>query len=509
MSDLSSFLEDLGVFVASEQEKLSTSASSTGESTATTAANTATSPSTTSSSSTSSNSTPTQPTSSSSTTTGTSSSVTTTPTTPVQTPVTVVATPTNPPLTTLAPTTPTPEETIVVTVPSSVTMPAQVVVKVEIDASVQLNNVLIDVEIYDSNNNQVAQFFEANQNITAKGNLQYNNNFAPTKAGTYSVSVGIFDSPTSTGGAWGTKHVFTSNLATFTVEAAPAFKPTTTNTSGFYLSTSMQVDQYVASDPQLAAIADVPQGLWVGQWDDLSNSTAFDPSTISGVMASAKEQSTTPIIVIYNVPNRDNGGYSAGGAENEADYESWITELAEALTTPSLVILEPDAISLGVVSYLPDLMAFALSKLKPMHQVYLDGGGSTWNSAQDQAQRLVNNHVAQADGFFANVSGFNKTSDVEAYGNNVLTAMASLGVTGKKFVIDTSRNGVGNPSGQTFNPPNVALGTPTTTKTDESNCAAYLWVKAPGESDGTANGGPSAGTFWQKYADELVSGKWS
>jgi endoglucanase len=27
-----------------------------------------------------------------------------------------------------------------------------------------------------------------------------------------------------------------------------------------------------------------------------------------------------------------------------------------------------------------------------------------------------------------------------------------------------------------------------------------LWIKAPGESDGSCNGGPSAGTWWPEYA---------
>ena len=29
---------------------------------------------------------------------------------------------------------------------------------------------------------------------------------------------------------------------------------------------------------------------------------------------------------------------------------------------------------------------------------------------------------------------------------------------------------------------------------------ANLWVKRPGESDGTCNGGPGAGIFWSDYA---------
>ena len=32
---------------------------------------------------------------------------------------------------------------------------------------------------------------------------------------------------------------------------------------------------------------------------------------------------------------------------------------------------------------------------------------------------------------------------------------------------------------------------------------AFLWVKTPGESDGTCNGGPRAGEWWADYALEL------
>jgi endoglucanase len=33
---------------------------------------------------------------------------------------------------------------------------------------------------------------------------------------------------------------------------------------------------------------------------------------------------------------------------------------------------------------------------------------------------------------------------------------------------------------------------------------AYLWLKKPGESDGTCNGGPKAGEFWLDRALELA-----
>ncbi|MFG2519105.1 glycoside hydrolase family 6 protein [Streptomyces sp. NPDC048527] len=41
---------------------------------------------------------------------------------------------------------------------------------------------------------------------------------------------------------------------------------------------------------------------------------------------------------------------------------------------------------------------------------------------------------------------------------------------------------------------------PPTTLTGDDTLDAYLWIKRPGESDGTCRGGPSAGQWWPQYA---------
>jgi endoglucanase len=67
------------------------------------------------------------------------------------------------------------------------------------------------------------------------------------------------------------------------------------------------------------------------------------------------------------------------------------------------------------------------------------------------------------------------------------------------FVVDTSRNGLGS-NGEWCNPTGRALGRPATGDTGAANVHAYLYVKRPGESDGTCNGGPAAGAWWAEYA---------
>lgn len=66
-------------------------------------------------------------------------------------------------------------------------------------------------------------------------------------------------------------------------------------------------------------------------------------------------------------------------------------------------------------------------------------------------------------------------------------------------MIDTSRNGLGA-TNELFNPPGRALGSPPGVRTGHAQVDAFLWVKNPGESDGTANGGPVAGQWWAEYA---------
>jgi len=74
---------------------------------------------------------------------------------------------------------------------------------------------------------------------------------------------------------------------------------------------------------------------------------------------------------------------------------------------------------------------------------------------------------------------------------------------GAHYVIDTSRNGTGW-HGTWCNAPGAGLGTTPRVATDGTALDALLWVKTPGASDGTCNGGPEAGTWYPDYARALV-----
>ncbi|WP_449385874.1 glycoside hydrolase family 6 protein [Cellulomonas soli] len=117
---------------------------------------------------------------------------------------------------------------------------------------------------------------------------------------------------------------------------------------------------------------------------------------------------------------------------------------------------------------------------------------------QTAANRLNQIGFQYAVGFALNTSNYQTTADSRAYGEQV---SALLG--GKGFVVDTSRNGNGS-NGEWCNPRGRALGDRPALVDDATHLDALLWVKSPGESDGTCNGGPAAGAWWQDVALELA-----
>ena len=121
------------------------------------------------------------------------------------------------------------------------------------------------------------------------------------------------------------------------------------------------------------------------------------------------------------------------------------------------------------------------------------------------AKRLKAAGVAKARGFATNVSNFQSTKNERAYAAKVSKALGKLGVKPKNrhYVIDTARNGRATAGAQWCNPPGQGLGVKPRW-VGGSRLDAYLWVKRPGESDGTCNGGPAAGTWWTEYALGLV-----
>lgn len=58
-------------------------------------------------------------------------------------------------------------------------------------------------------------------------------------------------------------------------------------------------------------------------------------------------QGTLPVLALYDVPGRDCGSYSSGGAQSIAEYQAWIDAVAQGIgDREALIILEPDSLAL-------------------------------------------------------------------------------------------------------------------------------------------------------------------
>jgi endoglucanase len=324
---------------------------------------------------------------------------------------------------------------------------------------------------------------------------------------------------------------------------------------------------------------------------------------VNETVNAAGGQHSVPVLVAYDVPFRDCGQFSAGGALNTADYLAWIDGFARGIgSSKAVVLLEPDG--LGIIPYNTDIngnaewcqpalsgtgltpqaanharyeqISGAVVRLEkqPNVSVYLDGTHSAWLGVGDIAQRLAKAGVASAQGFFLNVSNYQFTQNSVQYGTWISDCIASGNYAGcpnqywnggpdgtaiarllgawngvalsnygvwsdtmsdpalntsginarfstpgtTHFVIDTSRNGLGPwrptasyPDAQDWcNPPGRGLGVRPTADTGNALVDAYLWVKVPGESDGSCNRGVSGSTIdpeWGGITDP-AAGEW-
>lgn len=287
------------------------------------------------------------------------------------------------------------------------------------------------------------------------------------------------------------------------VAAAPKLVVSAPVASKAVTSRSLYVDPYHLSLGRPAAITSQPIARWFGDWN--SDITGEVAEYVNGAAASGQ----LGVIVAYNIPARDCGGYSAGGVGSYEAYRTWIRGLAAGIGQHQvMVVLEPDALA-GMdclnstdqqqrLANLSDAVA-VLSGTGAL--TYIDAGNAVWQSVGTMASRLQQANVAAAQGFSLNVSNFIATSPSASYGAAVAAAIG-----GKHFIIDTSRNGNGPAPGYAWcNPAGRALGIRPTTSVSEPYLDAYLWIKFPGESDGTCNGGPAAGEWFAGHAQELIS----
>jgi endoglucanase len=258
-----------------------------------------------------------------------------------------------------------------------------------------------------------------------------------------------------------------------------------------------------ATADEIDQIADQPIATWL-----TSRSTTASVRTVRAVVDNAAAQGRTPTFVLYNVPDRDCGSYSKGGVTT-AEYVPWVRRVAHAMRgSHAVVLVEPD--SIAQISNCPRLGKDRLPLLRKAVDalsghgltVYLDGGNENRVPIRTMAERLRAAGVDRTQGFFTNVSNFYGVDPERAYAD----ALADRIGGDPHFVIDVSRNGRGW-RGTWCNPEGAGLGQTPRVTGGTTRLDALLWVKTPGLSDGTCNGGPAAGQWWESYALDLVANR--
>jgi cellulose 1,4-beta-cellobiosidase len=336
----------------------------------------------------------------------------------------------------------------------------------------------------------------------------------------------------------------------------PAFADHVRGTAGTYPTLA----------PAMAKVASQPTAVWV-------DSIAAVGKVGSTLDAAAAESSggagpVLSVFVLYDLPNRDCAARSSHGelsAEQGgvARYRNeFIDPIAAAMAAHSsqhaVVLLEPDSLAnLATNAGLSrcaaadgpyrESIAYAIAKLAlPNVDIYLDAAHAGWLGWAANRTKIVAVYrdvlaraggASKVRGFVTNVSNYNvlqgndgkrlepstPTPDELTYVAKLRETLATEGIVGEGFVVDTGRNGrsgIRTKWGHWCNVTGAGLGE-RPRAAPMPGVDAYFWVKPPGDSDGAsdpndpnfdpecgsrdaANGAPVAGQWFPAYFAELV-----
>jgi len=346
--------------------------------------------------------------------------------------------------------------------------------------------------------------------------------------------------------------------------------------AGFYIDPEYvkKVEATVKASPADAALLKKVEAFPTGVWLD----TIAQAGTVSKVLddAAAKEkkagQPLVTVFVVYDLPERDCAAVASNGEltaakDGEKRYaKEYIAKIAAAFKAHPkqriVAIVEPDSLAniatnLSVAKcataepIYKHLIATAVRELAmPNVALYLDAahaGWLGWTGNRTKIVKIYADVLAEAGGadkirgFATNVSNYDSLKggdlrklqpsdpcpDELTYVQQLDESLTRVGITGKAFVIDTSRNGragIRTNSGSWCNVKGAGLG-----ERPQASPAplvdAYYWIKPPGDADGgsdpskpgfdkncgpdapdSAQGAPHAGSWFASYFIELAKG---
>jgi len=291
------------------------------------------------------------------------------------------------------------------------------------------------------------------------------------------------------------------------------------------------VSASMAAHPQLASVLSRAKNQPTSFWLDSSSSISRLTSALVAARkhGGAAGRGLVPLVTVSTLPGRScetdgSGEEFSATAEGAREYRAFIDNVSAVLmehsSQPVALVLEPHVLAVlasrkpacaASQSTMEDSLAYAIRKLALANvSIYLDGGNAIWTGWDDLRQALVEAAARiltkvgpgnRVRGFATNVGaytplvgdGVSRLASNNPFRNEVdyITHLAEdlhrNGIEGMHFIVDTSRNGQLTVPGMGRDWCNLA----------EAGMGerprvvlhplidAYVWVKPPGESDGT------------------------
>ncbi|KAK0211168.1 cellulase [Desarmillaria ectypa] len=313
-----------------------------------------------------------------------------------------------------------------------------------------------------------------------------------------------------------------------------------------------------------SAVAEIPTFTWF----DLVSKVPDLGTYLAEAQSLQKSEGTNYLvqIVVYDLPDRDCAALASNGEFSIADdglnkYKDYIDQIVEQVSQYTdvrvVAVIEPDSLAnlvtnlsvskcSGAADAYKEGVTYAMQRLSSVGvYMYLDAGHAGWlgwSANLSPAAELFNDLYTAAGspeyvrGLATDVSNYNAlsatTADPVTSGNSnydelhYIEALAPLLTSfPAHFIVDQGRSGqqnIRNAWGDWCNVVGAGLGTRPTNDTGSDLIDAIVWVKPPGESDGTSNtsssrydsscglsdsatDAPEAGTWFQSYFADLVT----
>jgi cellulose 1,4-beta-cellobiosidase len=354
------------------------------------------------------------------------------------------------------------------------------------------------------------------------------------------------------------------------VTGAPPSTGNFFNGASFYVNPDYvaKVEAAIAQSPTNAAqfrkVEAYPTAIWLDSVGAAKETSRYLDSATAE--EDATHTSTTVVFVLYDLPNRDCSAASSAGemsveaggeSRYQQDYIDVIAKAFHAHKTVRIVgVIEPDSLAnLATNMDKPnckaseaayrDSIAYAIKVLSmPNVSLYLDAahaGWLGWDHNRAAIAKIFSEVLTAAGGadrirgFATDVSNYDVTTapagkapkpgnpcvDEYTYTQKLSDELAKVGITGKTFIIDTSRAGVAVATDNWCNVKGAGLGE-RPRASPAPGIDAYYWIKPPGDSDGTsdpkadrfdkscglpssAQNAPQAGIFFEPYFADLVA----